>query len=202
MKAILLSIKPKWVAKILNGEKTIEVRKKFPENYRGRVYIYCTKNGIGYARKSKDSWFVGVNKDNPLWKYYMLNGKVVCSFKCYKVEEIEYRHGHFYLTEQEIKDGEYRGDAAFKSCLAQDELHSYLQGKNGYAIHISDLKIFDKPKELSEFQKYCMQMINDFIAPIGLKYDKNTFQNYKNHSGLTLTKAPQNFVYVEMPTDN
>ena len=27
MKAIMISIKPKWCAKIMNGEKTIEVRK-------------------------------------------------------------------------------------------------------------------------------------------------------------------------------
>ena len=43
MKSILLSIKPKYVAEILNGEKTIEVRKRFPKDYKGWVYIYCTK---------------------------------------------------------------------------------------------------------------------------------------------------------------
>ena len=31
MKAIMISIKPKWVAKILNGEKTIEIRKAMPK---------------------------------------------------------------------------------------------------------------------------------------------------------------------------
>ena len=28
MKTIMISIKPRWVAKMINGEKTIEVRKK------------------------------------------------------------------------------------------------------------------------------------------------------------------------------
>ena len=45
MKAILLSIKPEWIAKILNGKKTVEVRKKFPKDYVGWVYLYCSKNG-------------------------------------------------------------------------------------------------------------------------------------------------------------
>ena len=34
MKAIMISINPKYCAKIMNGEKTIEVRKnKAPQNY-------------------------------------------------------------------------------------------------------------------------------------------------------------------------
>ena len=45
MKSILLSIKPEWLCKILNGEKTIEVRKKFPKDYVGWVYLYCSKSG-------------------------------------------------------------------------------------------------------------------------------------------------------------
>ena len=43
-KSILMSVQPKWVAKILNGEKTIEIRKRFPKDYVGWVYIYCTKS--------------------------------------------------------------------------------------------------------------------------------------------------------------
>ena len=45
MKSILISIKPKWVAKILNGEKTIEMRKTMPKSDLPiDVYIYCTKD--------------------------------------------------------------------------------------------------------------------------------------------------------------
>ena len=41
-KCILLSVKPEYVAKILNGEKTIEIRKHaIPVGT--KVYIYCTK---------------------------------------------------------------------------------------------------------------------------------------------------------------
>lgn len=45
MKAILISIKPKWVADILNGKKTIEIRKTMPKcDLPIDVYIYCTKD--------------------------------------------------------------------------------------------------------------------------------------------------------------
>lgn len=44
MKAILMSIRPKWVEKIANGEKTVEVRKTVPKcDQPFKVYMYCTK---------------------------------------------------------------------------------------------------------------------------------------------------------------
>ena len=37
------------------------------------------------------------------------------------------------------------------ACLTEQEVNDYLGLKGGYGWHISDLKIYDKPKELSEF---------------------------------------------------
>lgn len=45
-KAVMLSIRPKWVEKIANGEKTIEVRKTKPKlDTPFKCYIYCTLQG-------------------------------------------------------------------------------------------------------------------------------------------------------------
>ena len=42
-KAVLISIRPKWVERIANGEKTIEVRKTRPKlETPFKCYIYCT----------------------------------------------------------------------------------------------------------------------------------------------------------------
>ena len=42
-KAVMLSIRPKWCKKIVNGEKTIEVRKTRPNIATPfKCYIYCT----------------------------------------------------------------------------------------------------------------------------------------------------------------
>ena len=43
MKSVLISIRPKWVEKIVNGKKTIEVRKTAPKEVPFKAYIYCTK---------------------------------------------------------------------------------------------------------------------------------------------------------------
>ncbi len=44
MKAVLISIRPKWCEKIISGEKTIEVRKTRPKmDTPFKCYIYCTK---------------------------------------------------------------------------------------------------------------------------------------------------------------
>ena len=84
-KQILLSIKPQWVAKILNGEKTIEVRKRFPKDYVGWVYIYCTKDSKNILCRYYDGhWFTTKDKNNN-WKMYM-NSKVIARFWCDNVE--------------------------------------------------------------------------------------------------------------------
>ena len=177
MKSILLSIKPQWVEKILNGEKTIEVRKRFPKDYVGWVYIYCTKSellqrhwqkvdGIGkfitYGRKTKDKDY-----DSP----HTLNGKVVARFWCDKVEEI--------TTEKWSPSKEQ--DLLKASCLTENQLFDYCNlesGKPFYAIHISKLEIFDEPKYLTEYYKTYIE------TEKGIYYQ-------------VLTKAPQNLCYVE-----
>ena len=47
MKAILLSVKPKWAKKIYAGEKTLEIRKSFPScRLPATVYIYESGTGL------------------------------------------------------------------------------------------------------------------------------------------------------------
>lgn len=133
MKCVLLSVRPEWVCKILNGEKTIEVRKVFPKGYQGWVYIYCTKD--------KDIYRGGIGDQ-------VINGKVVARFRCDKVEEIKYIGYNCYATKS-LTDSELLR----YSCLTFDELHNYLNFWHGSAIYINKLEIFDRPKELSEFKK-------------------------------------------------
>ena len=58
MKAIMLSVRPEWVEKILKGKKTIEIRKSVPKEFKGWVYIYCTKNfPILVDHKTFHEWY-------------------------------------------------------------------------------------------------------------------------------------------------
>lgn len=186
MKAIIISIKPKFCAKIMNGDKTIEVRKLFPKKYVGWVYIYCTK-GKPYLWKGGYRPMHTVDTHNPFNYYWHLyskdstlnggfNGKVVARFWCYKMEEI--------TTEKWSPSKEQ--DLLKASCLTENQLFDYCNlesGKPFYAIHISKLEIFDEPKELSEFKYW---------------KDKSEYGCWYENK---LTKAPQNMVYIEV-TEN
>lgn len=61
MKSIMISIQPKWCAKIESGAKTIEIRKTRPKiETPFKCYIYCTKGKdkggrMKVAKKNKDS---------------------------------------------------------------------------------------------------------------------------------------------------
>lgn len=167
MKSILLSIKPQWVAKILNEEKTIEVRKQFPKDYVGWVYIYCTKDKK-YANLINRGGF--------------LTGMVVARFWCDKVEEI-LNYGLARRSEIMMKE------LLKKSCLTMNELNEYAPHKEYkendfiYAIHISKLEIFDRPKYLTEYYKSYVE------TEKGIYYQ-------------VLTKAPQNYCYIEGEIEN
>lgn len=48
-KAVMLSIRPKWVEKIANGEKAIEVRKTRPKLATPfKAYLYVTAGNLSY----------------------------------------------------------------------------------------------------------------------------------------------------------
>ena len=124
-KAILISIKPRFVADILNGKKVLEIRKTFPKcKCPIDVYIYCTKsNYLGFISKSQI-------------------GKVVAKFTLNKVKAVS--------IWDEYLDSETLGPA----CLDAYEFDAYTKGQVGYAWHIDDLVIFDQPMELHKFYKY------------------------------------------------
>lgn len=127
MKSVLISIQPKWVEKIASGEKTIEVRKSRPKlETPFKCYIYCTiGNGI---------------KRDYLVPSGIQCGKVIGEFICDKTIKYECSSDGF---------GELATTCG--TCLTYDEILNYCSGNDLYGWRISDLKIYDKPKELSEF---------------------------------------------------
>lgn len=177
-KAIMLSDKPKWVCKILNGDKNIEVRSKFPKDFVGWVYIYNTKDiKDGYLTNAyigNKLGFITSYRHHPKYR-----GKVVARFWCDKVDD--YVNGHKWSWENGATmwgacyDYEY---ILKDACLTDDELRNYVDDLSFSAIHISKLEIFDKPKEISEFKKYYRS------------------KGYPQDQSWYLTKAPQHYCYV------
>ena len=184
MKAILMSIRPEWVAKILNGEKTIEIRKRFPSDYVGWVYIYCTKDNELLCQIDNEWNTIKVVRGAKLKSIY--NGKVVARFWCDKVEQIIfgttlYNDLGFFTCDL------HDFDLYKQSCLTKKEMQNYLKikpnGLSGYAIHITNLEIFDKPKEISEF------------VPYNIK--KNHYKPFPT-CDFRLTRAPQSWQFIEV----
>ena len=216
MKCIMLSIRPKWVEKIASGKKTIEVRKTRPKiETPFKCYIYCTKPSKKYQTicgcmvintdelyrlpngKIKHDWAGELmccnseyNRDN------FLNGKVIGEFICDKVDKImTLQHTYYnFLGVPLARITEYGiwNDDLPQMCLTKKEIEEYGKGKTLYGWHISDLKIYDKPRELSEFSRPCSYSGLCFSCKrTSFKKDGNLLCNTK------ITRPPQSWMYVE-----
>ena len=210
MKAIMISIKPQYVEKILNGEKTIEIRKTKPKcELPCKVYIYCTKPKKWWAFSN---W--GATSDELVWKIKdkvkmcnglevwdddceKLNGKVVAEFTLNKVDTLE-RDLNDWLPKNRY---DISNDLLKDINLNQNELWNYGQGKILYAWHIDNLKIYDKPKELDEFYgaKECPYKDWGDVNNIGCwEYCCEMFSRGECRFGhLKLERPPQSWCYVE-----
>lgn len=194
MKSILLSIKPEWVAKILNGEKTIEIRKSMPKcDLPIDVYIYCTKedNLCCIKRIDRDRYICGKDFDLRVFPHlssgYDGKGKVVAKFT---LNDAWFLGSFMYDCECE------HSFFLKPSCLTPKEVCEYSEyGKKClYAWHIEDLVIFDRPRDISEFKGVCP------IKKGGCrlcKYGGIGLSLMPLCRKPQLTKAPQNYCYIE-----
>lgn len=143
MKAVLISIRPKWVEKIVKGEKTIEVRKRRPKiETPFKCYIYCTK--------AKSQWrfsdYEGAY-ENSTGDIVYAQQRIIGEFVCDGITEYRYTKPWFYNGKKIY----HLPIDTTNTRLSYDEIEQYLGNKDGYGWHIYGLKIYDKPKELSEF---------------------------------------------------
>lgn len=173
MKAVLMSIQPKWVEKIVNGEKTIEVRKSVPKIERPfKCYIYETQGATETPWVDEDGHYI-----------FKGRGRVIGEFVCDEIEP---------LTEYDLLyEGHYVEE---KTRVSQQELLTY-KGKNDflYGWHISDLKIYDKPKELETFYnwKKCNACKETGYESTACCYDIDC------KVPAVITRPPQSWCYVE-----
>lgn len=177
MKSILLSIKPKFVELIASGQKTIEVRKTAPKEVPFKCYIYETQGQ--YVKFTHGAHT----------KYGYGRGKVIGEFICDKVYSIKNRGSSFSVADEEQS---VTNEIARQSCLYYDDMVSYFGNKDGFGWHISDLKIYGSPKELSEFSRPCSYSGLCFSCKrTSFKKDGNLLCNTK------ITRPPQSWMYVE-----
>ena len=182
-KAVMLSIRPKWVEKIANGEKTIEVRKTKPKlNTPFKCYIYCTLQGCN------EFFRADLGRDVAKWnrgKWADRKGKVIGEFTCDRIYEL--------APLNHAPD-----DVEKQACLTREEIVNYLKG-TGYGWHIVDLKIYDAPKKLGEFWRDCLEYselsTNCWACENVCGDDDETDCNTDGR--LYLHRPPQSWCYVE-----
>ncbi len=198
-KAVLISIRPQWVEKIVRGEKTIEVRKTKPKIQTPfKCYIYCTLGKMQW--NPGDIYSHKIFENGEFSHYEIGNGKVIGEFICNDVYQIP------------IFDGIVSSMDVVMSCLDDNEILEYAGEKPVYACHISDLKIYDKPRELSEFYRlgeeiYCDAglggkcMVCEHWKSVRVNADEFEMDcdigGFLGYEKIPITRPPQSWCYVE-----
>jgi predicted transcriptional regulator len=185
MKSVLISIQPKWCELIASGKKTVEVRKTRPKMETPfKVYIYCTKDNT-FAEKTLRGF-----DDNGKAIYYKANkGKVIGEFVCDAIfpMSILYSNPNDRLAQREFPF----------TCLTDKQIMDYLgNGGEGYGWHITDLVVYDEPRNLRDFQLPCDHE-NDCGTCKRAIYCSSTRRFCRCEIEDGLKRPPQSWCYVE-----
>lgn len=197
-KAVMLSVRPEWCQKIISGKKTMELRKSFPlaDNVKTpfKCYIYCTQ-GTG-----KNTLNIPVQIERIRDEYIETgsmkslncpigNGKVIGEFVCDAI-----------LSHCEMANADL---AEQLCCVRREKIMEYSGGKEVFGWHISELVIYDKPKELSEFFKPCIKEAYPWCLDCerGLTAEERLAHIHERSvdvpCGGWLKSPPQSWCYVE-----
>lgn len=178
MKAVMISIRPEWAEMIARRKKTVEVRKNRPKiEVPFKCYIYCTKG------KSKDNWGE------------VYGGYVIGEFVCNNIRSFDVPYPAFQK--------EMDKSILEQSCLTYYQLHCYAYHDKLYGWHISDLKVYDKPKNLCEFfypcekQKYPYCFDCEHGLQKGEERPMDGMRHYDVPCGNWVKRPPQSWCYVE-----
>lgn len=220
---ILVSIKPYYYYLIAEEKKKIEVRKRALKNLPQDIAFYMSKDEKSFAKIPKEFQE----------KYRKHFGKVGLAIVCDKIEDF-YCASVPYSKENNLGYGQFVDNGVYKvngwhegivferndryietmlnnddlkeMCLSAQELFDYIGvGKHLYAWHISDLKIYDKPRELSEFTspRVCINYIDlPAYGHIGCNmckysYTINCMIKCRIDGRKPLTRPPQSYMRVK-----
>lgn len=227
-RVVLISIRPEHACNILNGIKKDELRRLFKVPcWIDQALIYVTKGKRLLELQDCEQRFKlekDCDTEDLECSCDILNGKIVASFTIDRVDELQcefhnqdawkkdscyeaislivrdeeypedvYDRYELASNEEGMTDEDSRNNPFLKRCcLSFNEVKKYMRKGNDYAetlfdIRIKDLVIFDKTKELSEF-KQCKEK----KCPYSLRCHGAC------HSLAKLTKAPQNYCYIEV----
>ena len=217
MKAVLISIQPKWCELIASGKKMVEVRKTRPKlETPFKVYIYCTKQGKQFFHGGigeKECLFKNPDTEkikfdysfelmcckNEYTKDNFLSGKVIGEFVCDSIGQTGW-----FRTPNDIL---WKDFFIEEICLTNRELYEYSKGDMFYEWNISNLVIYDKPRELNEFYTICPEFDKDEPLCEGCEYEHTEYSGEdcppyfecKCEGRKPIKRPPQSWCYVDEP---
>ena len=179
---VIRSAKPYWIYLIITGKKTIEVGKDFPKSNKWdkTVEMYCSKDKKSFNRIPE--------ADREWMRKYL--GKIACSFKCNERLDSFLNNNDGWFIE--------------RGCLTQEEIDKY-QGDNAVLCgwNISELKVYNEPRELSEYCHPCPKGFNDVSnyrcwREWGNRLSQCKYNDMKNSKCKNqVVLPPQSWFYVE-----
>lgn len=197
--AVLLSVRPKWCELIASGKKTVEIRKTRPKiETPFKCYIYCTKPKMitkyvfkpedypEYMRPEKPVFCKVPDGSSTYCSVVNGNGKVIGEFVCDVIFTMSITYSD-PTSRIALKEFPY-------TCLTDRQIIDYLgNGNQGYGWHISNLVIYDKPKELNEFylKKKCHSCKRSGYESSACIYDEDCIVP------AIITRPPQSWCYVQ-----
>ena len=145
MTCVLFSVKPEWCLPILDGRKTLELRKIIPKlSYPYKSYLYCTLNSVTLYRSNDDGKIrIYRKKAHEAFAHHtVFNGKVIAEWNC------DCALGHCEMANADL--------AEQQGLVKREKIYEYSDfgEKEVYGLHIDDLKIYDTPKELNRFVRW------------------------------------------------
>lgn len=176
-KAVLISIRPKWCELIASRKKTIEVRKTRPKlETPFKCYMYMS--AYHWAFSLLREYGMEELADRLMHE----TGEVTGEFVCDRIFTITIEQNTPFSEERGGGYDEGYSSLGYRDCLSDEEFDSYLDGKNGYGWHISDLVIYDEPKKLKEFWSWNTRVVFEDGFPM------------PTHE---IKRPPQSWCYVE-----
>ena len=149
----MISVKPRFCDLIAREKKKIEVRKTRPKTeIPFKCYIYCTRAKISEKLYSNGTVIVKDTRKllDPSVRYpgskifQRWNGKVIGEFVCDRIVDVDCdsvapfdKDSGLYIDKQ--------------ICIDREQFLEYTRFRCCFGWHISDLIVYDKPKDLSDF---------------------------------------------------
>ena len=203
MKSVMKSVSTQICEKVTCGDCTILVSKTAPKckvPFKG--YIYCCKAKSQWRYSDYEGAY-----ENSKGEIVYAQQHIIGEFICDKIIEWQYDKGHQYYVDYPDDCTSYfpylkcHSEATGLRC---SEIEKLGKGKPLCGLHIGDLKIYDKPKELREFSPICSYKNDDGSCQyhkVDCLYQQRDYNTDGSVNlvtcGKSITRVPSNWCYVE-----